>query len=326
MKVQFNSFLKVLGLQIKRIKSLNREQEYYQGIINGAKELYKIRNEFNSQSFNAKIAGLAFSKDRPLQLHALLNSYFKLVSNAVPIDVIYKASTEKIDQYYNELAGELDNYPVRFIKEIDFYSQVITWLKKEDADRVFFLTDDAVFLEEMDLNDCLNFNPYFEIFTVTHGKDLDYSFAFDRKQELPEFETIVSNNGTEFLKWSWNAKLQSPEWSYPLSVDSNIFSRKEMFEMCNNIQFRNPNSLEGGLQVFKDFFISRKGICYTKVKMINVPCNVVQTEYANRHTGLFTAEELLDIWNQNKRIVTNDFYQQNARDAMNSKYSFLEKE
>lgn len=326
MKVSINSFLEPFGIQMKRTKSLNREQEYYQGVISGAKGLYKIREEFQDQSFNTGIAGLAFSKDRPLQLHALLTSYFKLVSNAVPIDVIYKASSDQIDLFYNELAVELSNHPVRFIKEDNFYEQVVTWLKIQDADRIFFLTDDAVFLEEMDLNDCLNFNPLLQIFTVTHGRDLDYSFAFDRKQELPEFETIVNINGTIFLKWSWNNKLESPEWSYPLSVDSNIFSRKEMFEMCNNIQFKNPNSLEGGLQVFKDFFISRKGICYTKVKMINVPCNVVQTDYANRHTGLFTVEELLNIWKQNKRIVTEDFYRQNARDAMNSKYSFLEKE
>src|SRR5664279_3868832 len=95
-----NSFLNRFGIQIKRSQSLITEQRYYMGILNGAKELYRIREAYLKSSINNTLAGLAFSKDRPLQLHALLSSYFKLVANAAPVDIIYKASSKKIESYY----------------------------------------------------------------------------------------------------------------------------------------------------------------------------------------------------------------------------------
>jgi hypothetical protein len=317
-----NSVLIFFGIQVKRAASLSAEKRYYEGINNGAKELYRIRQDVDKIVFNDKIAALAFSKDRPLQLHALLSSYFKLVSNPAPIDIIYKTSTIEIEGFYQELASDFSSFPIRLIKEQNFYTQVIHWLENVSADRIFFLTDDAVFLEEMDLHDCLIFNPIREIFSIKHGKDLVFCFAYNRPQELPGFEIIIEENELFLLRWIWNTKIESPDWSYPLSVDGNIFFRNEILAICRNISFMSPNSFEGNMQVYKDYYACRYGICYPKVKMINVPCNVVQIEYNNRITGMFTAEELLLIWQKNERIVVDDFYKLNASEAVNLKYRF----
>lgn len=317
-----NSALARFGIQVKRTQSLATEQNYYQGIINGAKELYKIREGIDAETLNDKIAGLAFSKDRPLQLHALLSSYFKLVANVAPVDIIYKASTTEIEGYYQQLAAEFSTYPVQLIKEQNFYAQVIQWLETREADRIFFLTDDAVFLEEMDLHDCLSFHPVHEIFTMRYGEDLKFSFAINKMQELPVFETIKTDNARIFLRWKWDSKIDSPDWSYPLSVDGNVFYKRELLAICKNIGFKSPNSLEASMQVYKDYYGFRYGICYTKVKMINIPCNVVQTEFKNRFTGIYTVEELLTVWQKNERIITTDFYKLSAYDAVNMKYRF----
>lgn len=317
-----NSVLKTFRIQVKRAESLAAEKRYYEGIINGAKELYKIRYDIDTIVFNDKIAALAFSKDRPLQLHAMLSSYFKLVTNAAPIDIIYKASTNEIEGFYQELASEFTSYPIRLIKEQNFYTQVIDWLDTVSADRIFFLTDDAVFLDEMDLHDCLIFNPVREIFSIKHGKDLVFCFAFNKPQELPVFEIIRKEKELFLLRWKWNTKINSPDWSYPLSVDGNIFFRNEILAICRNISFMSPNSLEGNMQVYKDYYACNNGICYPKAKMINVPCNVVQIEYNNRVTGMFTAEELLLIWHKNERIIIDDFYKLTASEAVKFKYRF----
>ena len=319
-----NSVIKSFGLQIKRVESLAAEKRYYEGIIKGAKELYRIRHDIDTIVFNDKIEALAFSKDRPLQLHALLSSYFKLVTNAAPIDIIYKASTNEIDRFYQELASEFSSYPIRFIKEQNFYNQVMQWLKNAGADRIYFLTDDAIFLDKMDMNDCLKFNPFNEIFSFRYGFDLEYSFAYDKVQKIPIMEKEVSDDGNLFYMWKWNDEPESPDWCYPLSVDGHVFSRKEFFLMCNNISFNTPNSLEANLQVFVDFYKYRHGIMYDKVKLVNVPCNLVQNEFCNRSTGYYSTKELLLAWKQGKRINADDFFKLSAKDAMYIKYSFYD--
>jgi hypothetical protein len=317
-----NSVLKSFGLQINRVESLAAEKRYYEGIIKGVKELYRSRHDIGKIVFNDKIAALAFSKDRPLQLHALLSSYFKLVANAVPIDIIYKASTKEIEGFYQELALEFSSYPIRLIKEQNFYDQVMQWLENTDADRIYFLTDDAIFLDKIDMNDCIRFNPINEIFSFRHGYDLDYSFAYNCIEALPEIEKKVYCDDLIFYRWRWESEPDSPDWNYPLSVDGHIFSRKEMHLMCKNITFNSPNSLEANLQVFLEFYVCRYGIMYHKVKMVNVPCNLVQTEISNRSTGHFSANELLFMWEQRKRINTDDFFNLSAKEAIYKKYSF----
>jgi len=317
-----NSVLKIFGIQFKRTASLSLERQYYEGIIKGSNELYKIRQEVDIIVFNDKIACLAFSKDRPLQLHALLSSYFKFVTNPAPIDIIYKASTIEIESFYQELASEFSSFPVRLIKEQNFYTQVIHWLETVNADRIFFLTDDAVFLEEMNLLDCLGFHPINEIFSFKNGRDFDYSFAFDKFQELPSIDEVINSEGMIFYRWRWDEKKDSPGWNYPLSVDGNVFYRREILSMLNNVSFKSPNSLESSIQVFIDLFTHRNGVSYSKVKMVNVPCNLVQNEFANRTTGFFTSEELLIFWKEHKRIDIDNFYQLKANEAICKKYTF----
>ena len=61
---------------------------------------------------------------------------------------------------------------------------------------------------------------------------------------------------------------------------------------------------------------------YHKVKIVNVPCNLVQTEISNRSTGYYSVDDLLSIWNQCKRINTDEFFNLSAKEAINKKYSF----
>jgi hypothetical protein len=70
-------------------------------------------------------------------------------------------------------------------------------------------------------------------------------------------------------------------------------------------------------------FKCKKGISYSKVKMINVPCNLTQDVIANRTTGFFTVEDLLTIWRSGKEIDVIDFYGLQARTAMEKKYNFV---
>lgn len=302
--------------------ALSSERLYFQRLITGSQKLYEFSLLKTKRAINHEISGMVFSMDRPLQLEALLRSYFKLVNNPAPLQILYKAGSDKIRKYYENLSFEFSSKAITFLEEVDFRKQVLDWLKSETSDRVFFLTDDGIFLDHLDLNHCRDFDPTLNIFSLRHGKDLTYSFPVKSNQDLPLFKEVESS-GESFITWSWLDKPDSPDWVYPLSVDGCVFSRQEIFVVCEAIDFRNPNTLEANMQVFVDFFAIKRGVSFQNVKLVNVPCNLVQTEFKNRSTGLFSISELIEVWESGKRINTDVFVGLNAYDAMHAKYEFI---
>ncbi len=71
--------------------------------------------------------------------------------------------------------------------------------------------------------------------------------------------------------------------------------------MAALISFDAPNSFENQLQIFRPWFLNRYGIGYKKSKIMNIPCNRVQTE-VNNLSGNIDAAEMLAQWQQGYQI------------------------
>lgn len=317
-----NKMLGRFGIQLKNVTALENEKKHFHNIINGGIEIFYAHKKFEKKELNQQISGLVFSKDRAMQLHALLTSYFAKVTNYFPLTILYKTTNRQSQLAYDILKALFASYSVVFLEENYFNGQVKFWLSTQSADRIFFMTDDAIVLDDFDMNDVLHFDPLNEIFSLTKGKDLTYCFTMDVNQELPLFGKYTTNNDKIFNEWNWQDALNSPDWSYPLSLDGTFFLREEMLTLINSISFNNPNSLEANLQLYIAFFLRRKGICYDKVKIANIPCNLVQDDFKNRSTGFFTAEQLQLLWDDGKRIDVQKFYGLDAFDAEHKKYDF----
>ena len=93
------------------------------------------------------LTGLVFSKDRAMQLYAMLETYFKFVKNPVPLIIIYHASNELHKKSYKEV-GEL--FPkIKLVNEqFDFRKTLITELEGIKTANLFFLTDDNIFIRK----------------------------------------------------------------------------------------------------------------------------------------------------------------------------------
>jgi hypothetical protein len=316
--------LNPFNFRLKHLSSLRAERAYYGRVISGLEALNKIRIGSATITINTLTEGLVFSKDRPMQLHALLTSYFQRAFNPAPLTVLFKCTDNGFRDCYEELMQEMEGFPVRFVEENHFYQQVVKWVELIKADRIFFMTDDAIILDDFDFNDMLLFNPLDTVFSLTKGMDLTYCFNHNCQQDLPDFKKISnSNNGRPLLlQWEWEDLKRSPDWSYPLSLDATFFFREEMKAMLDYTRFHNPNSMEAGLQVFVNAFLPRKGACYTKAKYVNVPCNLVQSDFRNRTTGAFTVEELKQWWLSGKRIDIQKFWKQDSNVAQKMKFEF----
>jgi hypothetical protein len=73
------------------------------------------------------------------------------------------------------------------------------------------------------------------------------------------------------------------------------------------VRFSAPNSFEAALQQHARRFERRLGVCHREARILNVPCNRVQHEFANRF-GSMDVEALLAIWQGGRRLDHRKLY------------------
>lgn len=266
---------------------------------------------------------IVFSKDRAMQLHGLLSSYFYFVSNPAPIRILYTYSSPAHQKSYEELIRLFADKNVFFVKEIVFKEQLQTLLAEIKTYKMFFMTDDALFIDHVDLQDFTKFNTQNTVPSLSKGKDLTFCFAFNKPQSLPVF--LNDAFGVDKLIWKWNSAVESPDWAYPLSVDGSLFTTSEISKIIEKIDFKAPNSLESNLQEVLPLFVNRYGVSYQKVKYVNVPCNIVQKEWVNNATNTMDVEFLLEKWNEGKRIHFEEFEGADVKVVQMAVFNFVDR-
>jgi hypothetical protein len=316
-----NKILKPFQVQVHKTKSLEIEKKTNLETVSRISNYYTYFYESLEYDLNNGICGIVFSKNRGMQLESLLSSYFYYTKNPATLIILFTYGDIKHKLAYEILEKEFKAFPVSFIEETNFSEQLKQIVKRQKGDRIFFMTDDAVFLDFYDLNDCLNFHPLQNVFSLRLGRDLDFCYAYNKKQDIPLFitENVMEK---EWNSWIWKDMYNSPDWSYPLSVDGNIFLRKEIETIINYISFKSPNSLESQMQLLKDLFVQRKGICYSKAKYVNVPCNRVQNEFDNVFHNTYSVDELADKFLEGDRIEWKKFKELKAPEVQKIKFDF----
>jgi len=250
---------------------------------------------------------IVFSKDRALQLHGLLSTLREKVSPVVPVHVLYLASSSSHQKAYDDVKDMFGKHNVCFIQQTNKYSfkqDLMEILFSLTCDMLFFLVDDILFTEPLDLNDILKFDPDQFVPSIRMGQNLTRCYVLQSPQPLPHFfDHLVSES--DKIVWKWDKG--ELDWGYPLSVDGHFFARREMAAMASLITFSAPNSFEDQLQIFKPWFQNRYGIGYKKSRIVNIPCNRVQAEIDNLY-GDTHQDELLKRWHQGYQIDYEKFY------------------
>ena len=278
-------------------------------------DLLKIENDVERQitknqdsSYKKRsVSTIIFSKDRPLQLHALLNSiYDQFTEKPNKIYILYKCSTSSYEKAYLELKKET---PLKSIIWNDqgtklFKTSLLDILHSIKDEIIFFLVDDIIFIRPVILSDWTIWPPSDFVASMRLGNHLNC--CFNKKNgamPLPIFRN--SNVLKEFLIWDWSKGQY--DWQYPLSVDGHFFSTSELTFFAELLDYKAPNSFEASLQPYQNIFSRRMGVCMNETRLFNVPANIVQDEYENIH-GTFTTEEALKYWSQGKRIDVSQYY------------------
>jgi histo-blood group ABO system transferase len=109
--------------------------------------------------------------------------------------------------------------------------------------------------------------------------------------------------------WNWKQQKNTSDWYYPMSIDGHVFRAKEILPVIARARYMAPNSLEQAL-ADECPVVGSKMICFEQSKIINIPCNKVQTENTN-HAGMLhpaTTESLNSEFLKGKQISTENIY------------------
>jgi hypothetical protein len=271
--------------------------------------------------------GIIFSKDRAMQLHGLLTSYYAQVKNAAPLTILYTTSSARHAASYTELIMLFADMAITFIKENEFKKDLEKVVAETAVQSVFFMTDDGLFIDSFDMKEITGYNPLKIVPTLIKGLDLTYCYIQNKQQALPEFiQPDQLPIPSDMKCWEWDKSPDSSDWAYPLSLDTTFYNRAELLLLLQQIHYKGPNSLEASLHKSYQFiFKKRKGICYNKAKYVNIVCNVVNTEHANRNTGLHSVESLVEKWEAGYIINTTEFAGLSCIDAEIKPFSFIKR-
>jgi hypothetical protein len=265
---------------------------------------------------------IIFSMDRALQLEGLLRSYYEYVCRPGAIHILYRTSSAAHQRAYEEVLALYRDRDLSATRQVDrstFRAQLLEVLASVRANKVFFLVDDDLFVERLDLADFASLDTRFYVPSLRMGENLSRSYTQQREQQLPVlspfFPTdrvvpsasvpLVADHPEPMLSWSWSEG--ELDWAYPVSVDGHLYTTQEIRVLAELTAFDSPNTFESNLQRYARLFMHRRGVCFQKSRLVNIPWNRVQSDIANIH-GNVDAEKLLQFWNEGMRLDVGSFF------------------
>ena len=252
-----------------------------------------------------RIAGLLFSKDRAMQLCAVIESLYARCSDARDMElyVVYKASSDLHRGQYAVLEEKFGE--VTFVAEQDFKRHVLEIVGS--CEHIMFLVDDNIFVMDFRIADALEAlrrNPEALGFSLRLGRNTYHCFNHDADMAVPSFERV----GDGVLRYDWAGC--DYDFGYPLEVSSSIYRSGEIMELLEQIDFVNPNTFEGMLAANRHLYATARPLllCFDYSVAFCNPLNLVQSVCVNRtgSNGSYSAENLASMFAEGYRIDTEE--------------------
>ena len=237
---------------------------------------------------------IIFSKNRPLQLEALLSSIDYNAPKFDRIVVIY-VSDEQYESGYKRL---IDTWRINWHRQTGFKQDVLANIPDEGT--TTFFVDDDIFYRKFEGKlpwDILKEQRNVFRYSFRLGKNINHSFTQGKDVFLPD---ISRTSDAMFFEMS--ATQDTDEFSYQFSLDGDCFKNEDIKWFMEKKEFDCPNEFEAEMTQIRLFLKPfARSAMPEKSFVVNVPHNKVQTWSGTTSMG-GTQEELMDIFNQGKHI------------------------
>ncbi len=217
-----------------------------------------------------------FSKDRAMQLDALLRSIRAFMPLPHRMHVVYNASNDHYEEGYNLLRRWHPR--INWVCDKDLFQSCVHVLlhqiRQGPGKYLMFLVDDMLFTRPFTAAALMtNLESDEDILAVSLRMSEDIRYCYTRNIDTtpPDF-----SNG---YRWTW--KGASPGyWNYPMSLDGNIYRTRDIVRLIRELQFQSPNTLEAAMA---GRALKRPDmLCEQRASVINVADNRVQEQFKNR--------------------------------------------
>jgi hypothetical protein len=221
---------------------------------------------------------VVFSKDRAAQLDALLRSVRAFLTFPHRLHVVYTSSAPEFDNGYQLLQAWHDGIGLNWLPDKGMFESVARNLVREinqgPGRYLMFLVDDLLFTRPFTaqpLLELLDTDEKILAVSLRLGKNVTYSYLHDQPFQLPHF--------SQGCRWAWNSGAQG-DWSYPMSLDGNIYRTSDIAELLTELNFNSPNEFESAMAGKP---VTRPDlVCELLSSMVNIAVNRVQSSFPNR--------------------------------------------
>ena len=223
---------------------------------------------------------IIFSKDRAMQLDALLSSVAENCNIFDKITVIWKGSGFSFKLGYGLLKHE---YPeANFIEESDFKKNVIHAL---DCEHTCYMVDDLIAYRKI------------ECMPEIQENNVCFSLRLARNR----VDSFTDIQYKDYVGFNWTG--ERAYFNYPFSLDGHIFNTEYIKPMIKDREYNNPNKLEIAFGRYKATAPNLMS-CFRESIVVSIPINRV-SDTASASFGEkypHTAKELNDMFLRNQRI------------------------
>lgn len=233
-----------------------------------------------------------FSKDRAPQLDLSLRSFLancnKINKSDFKISILYTVSNGFHKLGYDKLIEKYSKI-VNFVPEINFKEQYLELIS--NLDYVLNLSDDILFINEIDLDD-----KYFNIFKSRNdivsfacrlGKNIN--IAWSSEGVVPRIPKFNSNN-----MWKWESGGPWETWYYPMAVCGQIFDCRDFSKYIKPLKFKSPSSFESIMchnPMKKPYMICPEHSWIIELSANRVSTEINHPKFGNQHQNI-----LNDAW------------------------------
>ena len=220
------------------------------------------------------ISNIVFTKNRPLQLHAYLESFYRYFpSGLIQTYIIYKE--ELFGEQYETLFRQFADCIV--IKEEDFHSDFLKLLDRINTKFIIFGVDDVVYFDSVDFE--VIDGTFDEFPNDIFGFSLRFSKKIISDSNDPVSETVVAGQNIYSINWKQG---RTPNTRYPFELCATIYPTNLVKKVVNNTQ--NSNSL------IKKLFSPSSGLVKSLAKFVS-------KHKILKHFGYFYNPNTLESWN-----------------------------
>lgn len=247
---------------------------------------------------------IVFSRDRPMQLFAFLESFDKHVRHARKVAVLCKISPT-FEKGYEIIQKTFPS--ISFIRQSEAAENDFKPLLQElafgsfgrGADFIAFAVDDIIFTDSVDFKEGIAKLQKTQAFGLYYrlGKNICSCLMQNFSHEIPVLQDV--GNGY----FTWDIKTGKGDWGYPNTVDLTLYRKTEIEKDICSVSFQGPNQLEGHWAANAN----KTGLCCEHSKVVNVILNTV-SGYSHRGHRLTSADRLNQLFLDGFKIDIEPFH------------------